>query len=71
MTIRKVIYTTNTVEGFHRQLRQVTKTNGVFPSETALVKLLYLASECISEKWTMPLANWALILQQLSILFEE
>lgn len=55
--IRKVIYTTNTVEGFHRQLRQVTKTKSVFPSEMALVKLLYLASERISEKWTMPIAG--------------
>ena len=69
--IRKVIYTTNMVEGFHRQLRQLTKTKSVFPSETALIKLLYLASERISEKWTMPLANWALTLQQLSILFGE
>ena len=69
--IRKVIYTTNTVEGFHRQLRQVTKTKGVFSSETALIKLLYLAQERSSEKWSMPLANWSLTLQQLSILFGE
>ncbi|MCU0354543.1 MAG: IS256 family transposase [Cytophagales bacterium] len=69
--IRKVIYTTNTVEGFHRQLRQVTKTKGVFPNKTALVKLLYLVSQRIGEKWTMPLANWALTLQQLSILFGQ
>jgi putative transposase len=69
--IRKVIYTTNTVEGFHRQLRQVTKTKGVFSSETALIKLLYLVQERIAGKWSMPLANWSLTLQQLSILFGE
>lgn len=69
--IRKVIYTTNTVEGFHRQLRQVTKTKGVFSSETALVKLLYLVQERISEKWSRPMADWSLTLQQLSILFGE
>jgi transposase-like protein len=69
--IRKVIYTTNTVEGFHRQLRQVTKTKGVFSNEMALIKLLYLVQDRISEKWSMPLANWSLTLQQLSILFGE
>ena len=74
--IGKVIYTTNTVEGFHGQLGQLTKTKSVFASEMALVKLLYLVSARISEKWTMPLANmplanWALTLQQLSILFGE
>ncbi|MDJ1506914.1 hypothetical protein QNI22_40130 [Cytophagaceae bacterium BD1B2-1] len=48
--IRKVIYTNNTVEGFHRQLRQVTKTKDVFSSEMALVKLLFLVSERIGQK---------------------
>ncbi len=55
------IYTTNTVDGYHRQIRKVTKNKGVFPSDTALEKLVYLAYRNISEKWTMPLANWALI----------
>lgn len=69
--IRKVIYTTNTVEGFHRQIRCVTKSKGAFPSETALVKVLYLTTQRIIENWTMPLANWSLTVQQLAILFGD
>jgi transposase-like protein len=69
--IRKIIYTTNTIEGFHRQLRKVTKTKGAFTNDMALLKLVYLASERIAEKWTKPLPNWALTIQQLSIMFEE
>ena len=69
--IRRLIYTTNTVEGYHRQIRKVTKNKGVFPSDTALEKLVYRAHRNISEKWTMPLANWALISQQLAIKFGE
>lgn len=68
--IRKLIYTTNTIEGFHRQIRKVTKTKGAFTSDMALLKLVYLASERIAEKWTMPLQNWGLTIQQLSIMFE-
>ena len=67
--IRKLIYTTNTVEGYHRQIRKVTKNKGVFPSDTALEKLVYLAYRNIRKKWTMPLANWATISQQLAIKF--
>lgn len=67
--IRRLIYTTNTVEGYHRQIRKVTKNKGVFPSDTALEKLVYLAYRNIREKWTMPLANWGLISQQLAIKF--
>lgn len=55
--IRKLIYTINTVEGYHRQIRKVTKNKGVFPSDTALEKLVYLAYRNIRKKWTMPLAN--------------
>jgi transposase-like protein len=68
--IRRLIYTTNTIEGFHRQLRKVTKTKGAFTNDMALLKLVYLASQRIAEKWTMPLQNWALTMQQLSIIFE-
>lgn len=67
--IRKLIYTTNTIEGFHRQVRKVTKTKGAFTSDMALIKLIYLAHGHISEKWTMPLTNWAQTAAQLSILF--
>jgi transposase-like protein len=69
--IRRIIYTTNTVEGFHRQLRKVTKTKGAFTSDNALLKLLYLAIERITEKWTSPLQNWSLTFSQLSIYFRE
>ena len=69
--IRRLIYTTNTVEGYHRQIRKVTKNKGVFPSDTALEKLVYLAYRNIKEKWTMPLSNWGLISQQLAIKFGD
>jgi len=69
--IRRIIYTTNTVEGFHRQLRKVTKTKGAFTSDNALLKLLYLTIERITEKWTSPLQNWSLTFSQLSIYFGE
>ena len=68
--IRRIIYTTNTIEGFHRQIRKVTKTKGAFTSDMALLKLVYLASERIAEKWTRALPNWGLTIQQLSIIFE-
>lgn len=68
--IRRLIYTTNTIEGFHRQIRKVTKTKGAFTSDMALLKLVYLASQRIAEKWTKPLQHWSLTIQQLSIMFE-
>jgi transposase-like protein len=69
--IRKVIYTTNIVEGFHRQVRKVTKTKGAFTSDNALLKLVYLVVQRVSDKWTMPLHHWKLTLSQLSIMFGE
>lgn len=69
--VRRLIYTTNPVEGFHRQVRKVTKTKGVFPNDMALLKLIYLATINISKKWTMPLTNWALTSQQLRIKFGD
>lgn len=68
--IRKLIYTTNTIEGFHRQVRKVTKTKGAFPSDMALLKLIYLAYRNIRKKWTQPLQNWGITVSQLSIWFE-
>lgn len=68
--IRRIIYTTNTVEGFNRQLRKITKSKAVFPNETALLKLVFLVSQNITAKWTMPLPGWALVIQQLAIHFE-
>lgn len=69
--VRKLIYTTNTIEGFHRQVRKVTKTKGAFTSDMALLKLIYLAQRNISEKWTMPLSNWATTAQKLAIWFPD
>jgi putative transposase len=68
--IRKLIYTTNTIEGFHRQVRKVTKTKGAFPTDMALLKLIYLAYGNIRKKWTAPLQNWGMTVSQLSIWFE-
>ena len=69
--IRKLIYTTNTIEGYHRQIRKVTKTKGAFTSDMALLKLMYLATKNIEKKWTMPLQNWSITISQLSIIFGE
>ena len=69
--IRKIIYTTNSVENFHRQVRKVTKTKGSFTSDMALLKLVYLATKNISKKWNKPINNWGLVAQQLSIIFDE
>jgi transposase-like protein len=69
--IRKLIYTTNPIEGYHRQIRKVTKTKGAFSNEMALLKLVYLATMRIQEKWTSPIPNWGLTIQQLAIRFED
>jgi len=68
--IRKVIYTTNSIEAVHRQFRKLTKTKGGFPNENSLLKLLYLGIQNASKKWTMPIRNWNLALSQLAIFFE-
>ena len=69
--IRRIMYTTNIIEGFHRQLRAVTKTKGAFQSEDALMKLLFLVQENITAKWNKPVHNWNQTLAQLSIIFGE
>lgn len=68
--IRRLIYTTNAIEGYNRQLRKVTKTKGAFPTAEAARKLLFLVTRDITRKWTMPPQNWACILNQLVIRFE-
>ena len=60
-----------TIEGFHRQVRKVTKTKGAFTSDMALLKLIYLATQNIQKKWTQPLQNWGLTVSQLSIRFGD
>ncbi|MDP5231415.1 MAG: IS256 family transposase [Cellulophaga sp.] len=69
--IRRIIYTTNAVEGFHRQVRKVTKTKGAFTNDMALLKLVYLSVKNIEKKWTCPMANWSLSIQQFYIKFGE
>lgn len=68
--IRKIIYTTNSVEAVHRQFRKLTKTKGAFPNENSLLKLLYAGILNATEKWTMPIQNWSQALSQLDIYFE-
>jgi putative transposase len=68
--LRRIIYTTNIVEGFHRQVRKYTKSKGAFTSENALLKLIYCACQKVLEKWNQPMHNWALIISQLQIYFE-
>jgi len=69
--IRKIIYTTNIIESYHRQLRKVTKGKSIFPSDEALLKMLYLATQDVMRKWTGRIQNWGQILLQLSIFFPD
>lgn len=69
--IRQVIYTTNAIESLNRSLRRVLKTRGAFPSDEAIRKVLYLALKNVSKKWTMPIANWNVALNQFAILFAD
>ena len=69
--IRRIMYTTNIIEGLNRQYRKVTKTKSVFPSDTALEKILYLASENVVKKWTQRYRNWDQVLSQLILLYGE
>lgn len=68
--IRRVIYTTNSIEAVHRQFRKLTKTKGGFPNDMSLLKLLYLGIQNAARKWTMPIQSWNLTLSQLAIYFE-
>lgn len=68
--IRRIIYTTNTIEAVHRQFRKLTKTKGAFPNKESLLKLLYMGIQNASKKWTMPIQNWSLTISQLAIFFE-
>jgi putative transposase len=69
--MRRMIYTTNLIEGYHRQLRKVTKGKSIFPTDDSLTKMLYLATMDVTKKWTMRVQNWGLILSQLTIYFPE
>ena len=69
--IRRLIYTTNTIEGFNRQLRKVTKTRAVFPTDDSLKKALYLSTKDIIKKWTMPYRAWGETYGQFVIEFGD
>ena len=66
--IRKSIYTTNVIESANRQIRKIIKNKGVFPDDKSIQKIIYLALRNASKKWTMPIRNWALALNQFEIL---
>ena len=69
--VRRLIYTTNAIEGFNRQLRKVTKAKSVFPTDDSLLKMLYLAMMDITKKWTGRRQDWSLIHAQMAIYFAE
>jgi len=69
--MRRLIYTTNAVEGFHRMLRKFTKTKTNFPTDDSLRKSIYLSVKEIDKKWSMPVRNWGIIIGQFMMYFEE
>lgn len=69
--VRKIIYTTNIIEGLNRQFRQITKNKPSFTNDDSLRKMLYLASQKVVERWTQRCRNWDMVLNQLSIIFED
>ena len=69
--VRRLIYTTNAIENYNRQLRKVTKTKAAFPTVEAARKLLFLANRNVTAKWTAPVQDWTTILNQLAIRFED
>ena len=71
LRIRKMIYTTNALEGFNRQVRKYTKSRTIFPTDESLNKCVYLATMEIMEKWTQPVPNWGATLAELTLFFTE
>ncbi len=69
--VRKVIYTTNTIESLNMTLRKVTKNRASFPNDESATKLLFLALRNASKKWTMPVRNWGAALNQFAIMFPD
>jgi putative transposase len=68
--VRKVIYTTNAIESLNSTYRRLNSQRSVFPSDTALLKSLYLATFEATKKWTLPLRNWGKVYGELSIMYE-
>lgn len=69
--VRRLIYSTNAIEGFDRQLRKVTKSKTVLPSDDSLLKMLYLAAMDITKKWIDHRQDWGQIHSQPELYFEE
>ena len=69
-TVRKVIYTTNAIESLNSTYRKLNRQRSVFPSDTALLKALYLATFEATKKWTTTIRNWAQVYGELSIMYE-
>ncbi len=69
--VRKIIYTTNIIEGLNRQFRQITKNKPSFTNDDSLRRMLYLASQRITKRWRTRCQNWDLVLSQLEIMFAE
>ena len=69
--IRKIIYTTNVIESLNSQFRKITKTKLIFPNDDSLMKMLYLAVECVARKWTRAYSDWNLVINQLNIIFSD
>ena len=69
--IRKAIYTTNAVEAANRSIRKIIKSRGAFPNDEAVMKLVYLVLQNVQQKWTMPIREWKMALNQFAILFAD
>ena len=69
-TVRMVIYTTNTIESLNSTYRKLNRQRSVFPSDTALLKALYLATFEVTKRWTSTIRNWAQVYGELSIMYE-
>ena len=71
LEIRKIIYTTNLIENLNGKIRKYTKSKLSFPSDDAVKKTVYLSLMEIEKKWTMPISNWGLIMNQFMLMFEN
>ncbi len=69
--LRKIMYTTNPIESLNSQYIKVTKNKPIFPTDESLLKILYLTTQKVAEKWTRFYQNWDFILSQLNIFFED
>jgi len=69
--IRKIIYTTNLIENLNGKIRKYTKNRLAFPNDQAVEKAVYLALKHVTSKWTQPIQNWAIIINQFITMFED